>query len=336
MKTGTTVNRHATRQSTTWLLPVVWLLLTICGTAVAEEQGGGAVPNPGIELWRAVREGPPPGVSRSQVEGIGMTTLIAEGGERWRQLRSNYVAPWGGWALVGMLGVLTLFHLVRKSPERFDGSSGKVIVRFPDYDRILHWFMAGTFLFLAISGLILLLGRHVILPLVGPQAFGAIASASKEGHNLFGPVFIVSLTLFVLRFAQRNFFARGDLAWLAKGGGMLSGKHVSAGFFNAGEKILFWSITFGGLAISISGLILVFPLFGQSRELMQLMLLVHGIAALVLIAFTFGHMYLGSIGLPGSFNAMNTGKVDADWAHAHHDRWHREAEEKGLIEKAPS
>ena len=117
---------------------------------------------------------------------------------------------------------------------------------------------------------------------------------------------------------------------------MLTGEHVSAGFFNAGEKVLFWSVVAGGIALSVSGLILLFPNFGQSREVMQLMLVVHGIVAVVLIAFTFGHMYLGTIGLPGSLSAMNTGKVDADWARAHHDRWHQEAEEKGLIEKQPS
>ena len=325
---------HSTlQQHGFWLLALALLLFSLPGIAAANEKIGGAVKNPGADLWRAVREGPQANVGTSQVQGIGSTTLIAEGGEKWRAIRRDYLIPWGGWLLAGMLALILFFHLIRKAPERFDGSSGQWIQRFPEYDRILHWFMAGTFIFLGLTGLILLLGRFLLLPLLGSEVFGAIASASKEGHNLFGPVFIVALVLFFFSFVSRNWFARGDLTWFARGGGMLGGGHPSAGFFNAGEKLLFWSLVLAGAALSVSGLILVFPQFGQPRELMQTMMIVHGIAALGIIAFTFGHIYLATIGVPGSLNAMNTGRVEADWARAHHDRWHRECEEKGLIEK---
>lgn len=333
MMASTSISRRTARRYGIWLLPILLMLFTLPGMAGAGEQISGTVQNPGADLWRAVREAPQPNVGTSQVRGIGSTTLIAEGGEKWRIVRREYLIPWGGWLLAGMLGLIVLFHLIRKAPERYDGSSGEWIQRFPEYERILHWFMAGTFIFLALTGLILLLGRFLLLPLFGAEVFGAIASACKEGHNLFGPVFMVALVLFLLRFVSRNLFARGDLTWFARGGGMLGGEHPSAGYFNAGEKLLFWSLALAGAALCVSGLILVFPQFGQPRELMQTMMLVHGIAALGIIAFTFGHIYLATIGVPGSLSAMNTGRVDAAWAHAHHDRWHRECEEQGLIEK---
>lgn len=331
-----TIGSRVLRHCGLWLLAVLLLLFTASATAQDEQKASDVTANPNTEFWRAVRQGPPPGEGVSQVKGVGSSTLIAEAGQRWRVARQEYLIPWGGWLLVGMLALIVLFHMIRRAPERFNGSSGERIQRFIEYDRILHWFMAGSFIFLAVSGIILLLGRFLLLPLVGPEAFAAIASASKEGHNLFGPVFLVALVLFGLRFAARNIFARYDVTWFAKGGGMLSGEHASAGFFNAGEKLLFWSVVLGGVALSVSGVIMLLPDIGQSRELMQLLMLIHGITAVGLIAFTFGHMYLATLGVPGSLSAMNTGKVDAEWAQAHHDRWYRECAEKGLIEKQES
>ena len=127
-----------------------------------------------------------------------------------------------------------------------------------------------------------------------------------------------------IRFAWRNLRSRGDLTWLAKGGGIVGKAHVSAGFFNAGEKIWFWSVILLGIAVSVSGLVLIFPILGQSREIMQLALMVHGIAAVIFIAGSFGHIYIGTIGTEGSLESMTTGYVDENWAEAHHDRWHAE------------
>ena len=128
----------------------------------------------------------------------------------------------------------------------------------------------------------------------------------------------------LVRFAIRNLPARGDLTWLIKGGGIIGNAHVSAGFFNAGEKIWFWLVALLGITVSISGLILLFPIFGQGRELMQLALIVHGIASVALVAGSLGHIYIGTAGTEGSLESMTTGYVDENWAKAHHDRWHGE------------
>jgi len=196
-----------------------------------------------------------------------------------------------------------------------------MVHRFTDYERILHWSLAIVFLFLAITGLILLLGRTLMIPLFGHHLFSLIASASKEGHNLFGPIFLVSLLLMLGSFARRNIYEKGDLTWLLKGGGFIGKGHVSGGFFNMGEKSWYWLVILVGLVISISGLIMVLPNFGQGRVIMAVSNVVHVFGAIILIAVSIGHMYMGSIGTEGSSEAMKSGYVDINWAEAHHDRW---------------
>ena len=177
--------------------------------------------------------------------------------------------------------------------------------------------------------MILLFGRFVVLPVFGQEAFGVIASACLEAHNLFGPLFLVALFLLFTRFVVKNIPKRRDLTWLMRGGGAIGEGHVSAGFFNAGEKIWFWTIIVLGLTVSISGLILDFPILAQGRETMQLILIVHGITAVLLTAGSLAHIYIGTIGSEGSLDSMATGYVDENWAEAHHDIWHAEMMARG-------
>jgi len=206
-----------------------------------------------------------------------------------------------------------------------------MVKRYTDYERIVHWTLAIVFLFLAITGLILLLGRPLLLPLFGKEFFSLLASASKEGHNLFGPIFLVSLLMMLFSFVKRNIYEKGDLTWLLKGGGLIGDGHVSVGFFNMGEKIWYWILILIGLVISISGLILVSPNFGQGRVVMEISHVVHVFSAIVLIAVSIGHMYMGSIGIEGSLEGMKTGYVDINWVEAHHDHWARECHENDQV-----
>jgi formate dehydrogenase subunit gamma len=178
--------------------------------------------------------------------------------------------------------------------------------------------------------LILLFGRAALLPLMGPEAFAVLASACKEGHNLFGPIFLVALVVLFFHFVRQNLYRRGDLGWLLRGGGML-GVHASAGYFNMGEKIWFWLVVLGGLALSVSGFTLLFPNLGQGRQIMELALMVHALAALGLIVVAFGHIYLGTFGTEGTLQSMTTGYVDLNWGRSHHDGWAKECEEQGQV-----
>lgn len=287
--------------------------------------------NPGTDLWRSVRQREVLLPGRSQIRNVESGILINAQGDKWTRFRSEQLNRYGLYVLMAIVVVIVLFYLVRGRVNIEGGLSGKMVARFSHYERSMHWVMAIIFLFLAITGLILLLGRPLLIPVMGKEVFSILASSSKEGHNLMGPLFAVSVLLMFFQFVKRNIYARGDLTWLLKGGGFLGKGHVTGGFFNMGEKTWYWIFILVGLAISVSGLILVFPNFGQGRVIMELSHVVHGIGAIILMAISIGHMYLGSIGSEGSLESMKSGYVDIKWAEAHHDRWAKECHEKGLV-----
>ena len=318
-----TSGRH--RRIIVWSLMsliVLTLLLPLIPYAVAyvsPEAGG--VPNPGTELWRAVRGGDK---GSTQVQGVDTGVLINEYGEDWRHFRMEQLIPFGAMLMGSVLALIVLFYLVRGPLRIQGGASGKKIQRFSVFERTTHWFTVSLFWLLALTGLILLYGRFVLIPVLGPDGFGLTASACKEAHNLFGPMFLVAILMMFVTFVKDNIYARGDMTWLLKGGGMLGGGHVSAGRFNAGEKIWFWIAVLGGLVLSGSGLVLDMAVFGQGREVMGISHLLHSIAALVVITVSFGHIYLGTAGVEGTIGSMTNGHVDEAWAKSHHDRWYAE------------
>ena len=108
----------------------------------------------------------------------------------------------------------------------------------------------------------------------------------------------------------------------------------SGGFFNMGEKSWYWLVILVGLAISASGMILVMPNLGQGRVIMEISHVVHVLGAIVLIAVSIGHMYMGSFGTEGSAEGMISGYVDINWAEAHHDRWAKQCRDRNAIVSA--
>jgi len=276
-------------------------------------------PNSQSDYWRALRHGKG-GLSTSGQAG---SRLIQSQGEDWRLIRKQYIIKYSGWLLAGVLGLLVLFFVLRGRIRLKGGRSGKTISRFSLAHRTAHWFMASVFIMLGLSGLIILLGRSVLAPLIGKTAHAIITSAAMQGHNLFGPLFIIALLWLFYLFVPGNFFKLVDLKWLAKGGGLIGG-HASAGHYNFGEKVWFWVVGIAGLLISITGMLLEFPWLVTDMQLLQLSTIVHAIAAVGLIAFAFGHIYIGTIGMEGALDSMTTGDVDVNWAKEHHDLWYEE------------
>lgn len=289
------------------------------------------VNNPANDLWISVRHNTQSGKVTSQVNSVDSTVLINSQADRWLSFRMNQLINYGLIVLAVMVSVLLLIYLIRGRIKLKDGLSGIMVYRFSDYERVLHWTLAIVFIFLAATGLILLFGRTLLIPVLGHEIFAVLASASKEGHNLFGPIFLLSLLLMLFRFVRRNIYEKGDLTWLLRGGGMIGKSHVTGGFFNMGEKSWYWIVILIGLALSMSGLILVSPNFGQGRIIMELSHVVHGTGAIIMITIALGHMYLASKGTEGTLESMKTGYVDIKWAEEHHDRWATDCHENDRL-----
>jgi len=318
------------------LLLLIFLLLSQAASAAAPQQHkdfpqGVSTTSPGSDLWREVRSRDLSMSGITQVQGVDSGILIHSQGDRWARFRINQMVRYAPAALLVVIAILVLFYVLRGKIGIEGGLCGRMVRRFTDYERMVHWILALLFLYLALTGLVLLLGRSLLIPLFGHHMFSLLASASKESHNLFGPIFLVSLIMMLISFARRNIYEKGDMTWLLKGGGFVGKGHVSGGFFNMGEKSWYWMVILVGLVISISGLILVSPNFGQGREIMAIAHVIHALGAIILIVVSLGHMYMGSIGTEGSSEAMKSGYVDINWAGAHHDRWARQVRESGEI-----
>lgn len=280
------------------------------------------VKSPGSDLWREVRQRNKIIAGTSQNKSINAGVLIDPKGNEWRKARRELLMPYGGYFILIVPAVLILLYILIKKSKIPNGRSGRKVQRMSTIQRISHWFMVVLVGFLAITGLLLLFGRTAIIPYFGTGAFSVIASASKEGHNLFGPLLVISLLLMIIYYVRYNFPEKGDLKFLLTAGGLLSKKHLENNYFNAGEKILFWSTIILGVILSATGLLLLFPYYENTVVWTQVALVIHAIAALLLIALTFGHIWM-VVSVEGTFDAMVDGKVDENWAKAHHSIWYK-------------
>jgi formate dehydrogenase subunit gamma len=285
--------------------------------------------NPASELWQAVRQRNAPASGKTQVKGIDAGVLINANGERWRKFRMSQFIPIAGYVLSGVIAILAVFYLLRGRVPIEGGMSDRKLLRYTHYERTIHWLLAGLFIFLALTGLIITFGRSVLIPLIGNEAFSVLASLSKKGHNLLGPVFLLALVLIFLRFVRRNIYQKGDLNWLLRGGGIVGKKHVPSNFFNMGEKTMFWMLVFVGATLGVSGLLLLLPVFGVGREWMELAHVGHAVGAVLMTSVILGHIYIGSVGMEGAIEGMKTGYCDLNWAREHHDLWAVQAEKDG-------
>lgn len=294
-------------------------------TAQAADQG--AASNPRSNYWRAVREGQK---GYTSVKGQETDVLIQNGGENWRNLRNGPVATIGGYLMIASLLILLIYHLKTGGLKLENGRSGKMVIRWRLFDRTLHWVNASLFILLAITGLSLLFGRAILIPILGPEGFSAYATLAISVHNYLGPLFIVILVTLILSWFGNNFINENDIKWFkAGGGGIIGDQHVSCGRFNGGEKVWFWILTIVGLSVGMTGLILDFPNFDQARSTMQTSNLIHSALSMIWIAIAFGHIYIGTLGSEGSLDGMVTGKVDENWAKQHHDLWYEEVKQGG-------
>lgn len=249
---------------------------------------------------------------------------LTNAGEAWRQVRNNWIIPYGGAVLLIVLGAIAVFYWRKGSLALHGAETGRKIERFTPLERSAHWANAIAFCILAVSGLVMAFGKFVILPVVGATLFGWLTFALKNAHNFAGPVFAVSLVVVIITFVRDNLPRAEDLRWLLHGGGLFGGKEIASHRFNAGEKVLFWAGVFLlGLVVVGSGLVLdkLLPSLVYERGTMQIAHMVHAVATVLMMAMFLGHIYMGTIGMQGAYQAMRTGYVDETWAKEHHELW---------------
>ena len=252
----------------------------------------------------------------------GMSTA----GEAWRNFRNGPITFYGGWLIVLAALGIAAFYFTKGPLKLHEKPTGRLMARFSSVERWAHWTVAISFCVLAVTGMLILFGKHVVLPVIGHTLFSWLTSLAKNLHNFLAPLFIVSLVTMILVYIRDNFPAKGDLKWFAGAFAMFwSGKHVPSGRFNAGEKAYFW----GGvvalcITLSVTGAIMLFPNFEQLRTTMQQVNVVHAVCAVCMILLALGHIYVGTIGVEGAYGNMRDGVTDESWAKEHHELWYND------------
>lgn len=250
---------------------------------------------------------------------------VTNAGEAWRQVRNQWIIPYGGSLFLIVLLAMAIFYFSKGAIKTHGVETGRKIERFTPLERAAHWSNAIAFCILAISGLVMAFGKFVLQPVIGGALFGWLTWTLKTMHNFAGPLFAVSLVIVFLTFLRDNWPQKGDFHWIAKGGGFLGGSEPPSNRFNAGEKLVFWGGVFLlGIVVVSSGFVLdkLFPGLEYVRATMQVAHMVHAVAAVLMLCVFAGHIYIGTIGMQGAYKAMETGYVDETWAKEHHEFWY--------------
>ena len=306
-------------------------------------------------LWGELRNGASATVS---IPDKNAAVLVQDTGMNWLAWRAKGgpLQVWGGYALLAIVGLLLLFFLIRGRVRIEHGPSDQTIERFKAVERFAHWVLAGSFILLALTGLNLLYGKDWILPLIGKEAFAVITNAGKWVHNNVAWAFMLALVMVFVMWVRHNLPSLLDLRWFAQGGGLIGLGHPPARKFNAGQKIVFWSVIILGASVSLSGISLLFPyevpMFAKTFDIlnqigvsklvmgaplatdltmmqeMQYAQIWHTMVAFAMIFIILAHIYIGSVGMEGAFDAMGTGQVDLNWAREHHGLWVEEEQAK--------
>ncbi|MBR1153290.1 formate dehydrogenase subunit gamma [Bradyrhizobium sp. JYMT SZCCT0428] len=285
------------------------------------------------KLLNALKEGDKI-TGRISIPDTMASSLIQPAGRDWRDFQRSKLPIIGGVAILGMIVLLAIFLAVRGRIRVDHGFSGTKILRFASFERFTHWLTASCFVVLALSGLNISFGRVLIMPLFGAQAFATMSGWAKIAHDYLAFPFMLGLAIMFLIWIKDNIPGKLDWQWIKQGGGILAnGKHPPAKRFNAGQKGIFWIVIIGGALMSVSGWFMLFPYLPANVTALQFWTVIHAVIAMLFIAAMLAHIYIGSVGMEGAFDAMGTGEVDLNWAKEHHALWVAEEQAKG---RAPS
>src|ERR1700682_4616035 len=280
------------------------------------------------QLLNALKEGDKI-TGRISIPDAMAASLIQPAGRDWRDFHRSKLPIIGGGAIIGTFALLAIFLMVRGRIRVREGFSGRRILRFASFERFTHWLTASCFVVLALSGLNISFGRILILPLFGFEAFATMSAYAKLAHDYLAFPFMLGLVIMLVIWIKDNIPGKLDLQWLKQGGGILfKGQHPPARRFNAGQKGIFWIVIIRGALMSVSGWFLLFPYLPANVTTLQFWTVIHAVIAMLFIAAMMAHIYIGSIGMEGAFDAMATGEVDLNWAREHHSLWVEEEQAK--------
>ena len=307
------------------LLVVAVALLSIAAAVPTQAQklSPDGAPNPTASVVdeQTLLKQTPRVEGRIDIPDAKASVLIEPAGRTWEYFHEVLLHRVGAIVILGTVAILGLAYLILGQIRIAEGRSGKKILRFKALERFAHWLTAVSFVALALTGLNITFGKTLLLPLIGPDAFARVSQAAKYVHDFTGFSFAVGLVLITVIFFKDNRFEKVDLDWIKQGGGFIKEKHAPAGRFNFGEKLVYWLSVAAGVAVSVSGFLLLFPFYGVDIVGMQLAQVVHAVVAVLFVALILAHIYIGTIGMEGAFEAMGTGEVDLNWAKEHHDLW---------------
>ena len=305
----------------TFVLMLVGIVLS--APAIAQKLGPDGAPNPTASVidQQTLLKQVPRIAGRIDIPDTKAAVLIQPAGRTWDYFH-EVLLHWGGAIVIlGMIAVLGAAYLIMGRLRITAGRSGQKILRFKAFERFSHWLTAVSFVVLGLTGLNITFGKVLLLPLIGPEAFSNVSEVAKYVHNFTSFAFVAGVILIAVIFFRDNLFEKVDAEWLKQGGGFIKSRHAPAGRFNPGEKLVYWFSLAAGVTVSASGFLLLFPFFGTDIADMQLAQVIHAVVAVLFVALILGHIYIGTLGMEGAFEAMGTGEVDLNWAKEHHDRW---------------
>ncbi|MDV7144899.1 formate dehydrogenase subunit gamma [Tropicimonas sp. TH_r6] len=315
------------------------------------------------EMFRSLRYGTAD--VTASASSPGATVLIQDGGMSWMHYREDWLGTYGGWLLLGMIGLLAIVYFALGRVPIAGERTGRTILRFGNFDRWMHWMTAGSFILLALTGLVSMYGRQFLIPVMGLDAHATLALWSKLVHNNVSWAFMLGVVLIFFKWVRYNIPNWNDVKWMMVLGGLFNHDiHPPAGKFNAGQKLIFWSVIGLSVAIAATGISLLMPFsapifdpfFGWINNLgllswlglpdlptqlspqqeMQFTQLVHATVGFGFMAMIIGHIYIGTAGMEGAFDAMGSGYVEEQWAKEHHSLWLDEVKAKEATSQAPA
>jgi formate dehydrogenase subunit gamma len=199
--------------------------------------------------------------------------------------------------------------------------SSNYIERFSTSERVLHWIVTASFFTLLLSGL----GLYSRLFNGYFNLFGGGQNAILV-HKIGGVIFFFSSVYMYLNHKKDvSTFDQDDREWVDKRGGYLSrdASHFNIGKYNPGQKLFALYVAGATAVLGVTGIFIWMPALFP-RWIVQISLLTHGLMFVGSIMFVIVHVYLATIGNPGTIDAMLYGDVKRGWAKKHHPKWYKE------------